>query len=172
MLLSCKSERPFNHDKRNNDWCSTASETLLWSFEWGKVSGYQEAVHAFEHLQLCEYGCLPWRWSNYGHADEVFSGFETMGWDVHSVREVKLGIVLFDFTFSGKTPDGEAVHRSGREYVIVYNGKIQHVEVRNKDWGAGFKYIQCGSLRRYSTYNILSVRSWHKANIGEKLLST
>ena len=64
---------------------------------------------------------------------KFFAGFETMGWDVHSVKEVKPGIVLFDFTFSGKTLDGEAVHRSGQEYVIVYNGKIQHVEVRNKD---------------------------------------
>ena len=64
---------------------------------------------------------------------KFFAGFETMGWYVHSVNEVKPGIVLFDFTFSGKTLDGEAVHRSGREYVIVYNGKIQHVEVHNKD---------------------------------------
>jgi len=64
---------------------------------------------------------------------KFFSGFKTMCWDVHSVKEVKPGIVLFDFTFSGKTLDGEAVHRSGQEYVIVYNGKIQHIEVRNKD---------------------------------------
>jgi len=64
---------------------------------------------------------------------KFFAGFETMDWYVHSVKEVKPGIVLFDFTFSGKTLDGEAVHRSGREYVIVYNGKIQHVEVHNKD---------------------------------------
>ena len=64
---------------------------------------------------------------------KFFASFGTMSWDVHSVKEVKPGIVLFDFTFSGKTLDGEAVHRTGREYVIVYNGKIQHVEVRNKD---------------------------------------
>ena len=64
---------------------------------------------------------------------KFFASFETMGWDVHSVKELQPGIVLFDFSFSGKTLDGEAVHRSGREYVIVYNGKIQHIEVRNKD---------------------------------------
>jgi hypothetical protein len=64
---------------------------------------------------------------------KFFAGFKTMGWDVHSVKEVKPGIVLFDFTFTGKTLDGEVVQRSGREYVVVYNGKIQHVEVRNKD---------------------------------------
>ena len=64
---------------------------------------------------------------------KFFASFETMGWDVHSVKEIKPGIVFFDFTFSGKTLDGEAVHRVGQEYVIVYNGKIQHIEVRNKD---------------------------------------
>ena len=64
---------------------------------------------------------------------KFFAGFDTMGWYVNSVKEVKPGIVLFDFTFTGKTLDGESVQRSGREYVVVYNGKIQHIEVRNKD---------------------------------------
>lgn len=64
---------------------------------------------------------------------KFFAGFDTMGWYVNSVKEVKPGIVLFDFTFTGKTLDGESIQRSGREYVVVYNGKIQHIEVRNKD---------------------------------------
>ena len=64
---------------------------------------------------------------------KFFAGFDTMGWYVNSVKEVKLGIVLFDFTFTGKTLDGESIQRSGREYVVVSNGKIQHIEVRNKD---------------------------------------
>ena len=64
---------------------------------------------------------------------KFFAGFRTMKWNVNSVKEIKPGIVLFGFTFTGKTLDGEAVQRSGREYVVVYNGKIQHIEVRNKD---------------------------------------
>ncbi|MGY8848356.1 MAG: nuclear transport factor 2 family protein [Burkholderiales bacterium] len=68
-----------------------------------------------------------------GMQTKFFAGFKTMEWNVNSVKEVKPGIVLFDFTFTGKTLDGEAVQRSGREYVVVYNGKIQHIEVRNKD---------------------------------------
>ncbi|MBL79729.1 MAG: hypothetical protein CMH70_06840 [Nitrosomonadaceae bacterium] len=64
---------------------------------------------------------------------KFFSGFDTLGWNVHNIKEVKPGIVLFDFTFTGITLDGEVVQRSGKEYVIVYNGKIQHVEVSNKD---------------------------------------
>ena len=61
-----------------------------------------------------------------------FATFETMHWDVHSVEEVRPGVVLFDFIFSGTTLDGEQVHRPGKEYVIVYAGKLQHIEVRNK----------------------------------------
>ncbi len=61
-----------------------------------------------------------------------FAGFTEMEWDVHSVEEVRSGVVLFDFTFSGVTTDGEKVVRPGLEYVIVHAGKLQHVEVRNK----------------------------------------
>jgi hypothetical protein len=64
---------------------------------------------------------------------DFFAGYETLGWNIHSVEEIKPGVVLFDFTFTGKTQDGKTVSRRGLEYVIVYNGKIQHIEVRNKD---------------------------------------
>ncbi len=64
---------------------------------------------------------------------EFFAGYKTLGWNIHSVEEIRPGVVLFDFTFSGKTHDGETVSRRGLEYVIVYNGKLQHIEVRNKD---------------------------------------
>ena len=63
---------------------------------------------------------------------KFFAGFEKMSWHVSNVKEIKPGIVLFDFIFSGKTLSGETIHRSGQEYVIVYNGKIQHIEVHNK----------------------------------------
>lgn len=68
-----------------------------------------------------------------GMQRKFFASFKEMGWDVHSVEEVQSGVVLFDFTFSGVTNDGEKVHRPGLEYVITYNGKLQHVEVRNKE---------------------------------------
>ena len=70
-----------------------------------------------------------------------FANFETIGWDVHSVEEVKPGVILFDFTFSGKTLAGEEVRRPGLEYVVVYNGKLQHVEVRNLDFKAKTPYV-------------------------------
>ena len=61
-----------------------------------------------------------------------FSSFKKIGWDVHNIEEVRPGVVLFDFTFSGVTNDDEKINRPGLEYVVVYNGKLQHVEVRNK----------------------------------------
>ena len=68
-----------------------------------------------------------------GMQTKFFAGFGKMKWNVNSVKEIKPGIIFFDFTFTGKTLDGEAIQRSGREYVVVYNSKIQHIGVRNKD---------------------------------------
>ena len=62
-----------------------------------------------------------------------FAGFREMRWVTNAVQEIRPGVVLFDFVFSGTTHDGEEVHRPGSEYVIIHEGKIQHVEVRNKD---------------------------------------
>ena len=58
--------------------------------------------------------------------------FSTLKWHVNSVEEVKPGVILFDFDFAGEMPDGEKIKTSGLEYVIVYQGKIQHIEIRNK----------------------------------------
>jgi hypothetical protein len=63
---------------------------------------------------------------------EFFAKFESMKWDIHSSKEVGPGVVLFDFTFTGKTLDGENVCRPGLEYVIFFDGKLQHVDVRNR----------------------------------------
>jgi hypothetical protein len=58
--------------------------------------------------------------------------FASLHWQVNSVKEVKPGIVLFDFNFTGTLPNGEKIKSSGLEYVIVHQNKIQHVEIRNK----------------------------------------
>ena len=58
--------------------------------------------------------------------------FEQLHWTVNSIEEVKPGIVLFDYDFNAKTKSGEEIHSSGYEYVIVLDGIIQHVEIRNK----------------------------------------
>ena len=58
--------------------------------------------------------------------------FSSLKWKVNSVEELKPGVVLFDYDFIAELPDGERVESSGLEYVIVYQDKIQHVEIRNK----------------------------------------
>jgi hypothetical protein len=58
--------------------------------------------------------------------------FLSLKWHVNSVEEVKPGVILFDYNFTGELPSGEKVESSGLEYVIVYEGKIQHIEIRNK----------------------------------------
>jgi hypothetical protein len=58
--------------------------------------------------------------------------FSSLEWTVNSVEEVKPGIVLLDYDFTGELPSGEKIKSSGLEYVIVYENKIQHIEIRNK----------------------------------------
>lgn len=58
--------------------------------------------------------------------------FSLLHWQVNSVKEMKPGVVLFDYDFVGEMPSGEKTEGSGLEYVIVYEGKIQHIEIRNK----------------------------------------
>ena len=57
---------------------------------------------------------------------------KNLNWKINSVNETSPGIVLFDFDLTGVKPSGEKFCVSGLEYVIVYNEKIQHVEIRNK----------------------------------------
>lgn len=58
--------------------------------------------------------------------------FSSLKWIVKSVEEVRPGIILFDYDFVGQLPNGEKIESSGLEYVIVYKGKIQHIEIRSK----------------------------------------
>lgn len=61
-----------------------------------------------------------------------YGSFKEMHWDIKSMSEEKPGVVRFEFTFIGTTVDDEKIVRPGIEYVIVVDGKLQHVEVRNK----------------------------------------
>ena len=64
---------------------------------------------------------------------KAFHGkFASLKWQINSVEEVKPGIVLFDYDFLAEMSNGEKIKSSGLEYVIVHDGKIQHIEIRNK----------------------------------------
>jgi hypothetical protein len=58
--------------------------------------------------------------------------FLSLQWHVNSVKEPKPGIVLFDYKFTGELSSGDKTESAGLEYLIVYQGKIQHIEIRNK----------------------------------------
>jgi len=63
---------------------------------------------------------------------KFYDEFKEMKWSTSSVEEIRPGVILFNFTFTGITNRDEKVVRSGLEYVIVKNGKLQHIEVRNE----------------------------------------
>lgn len=57
--------------------------------------------------------------------------FESLHWEINSINEVKPDIVLIDYSFAGKKLSGEKVENSGLEHVVIYQGTIQHIEIRN-----------------------------------------
>ena len=63
---------------------------------------------------------------------EFFAAYEELHWQVQQMQEIDPGIVLFEFTFSGVTHEGATIRREGLETLIIFEGKIQHVEVRKK----------------------------------------
>ncbi|WP_257281480.1 MULTISPECIES: hypothetical protein [unclassified Endozoicomonas] len=56
--------------------------------------------------------------------------FARLEWKVISVTETKPGIVHFNFNFVGETHTGETVEYSGLEDVVVYDGRIQHIQIQ------------------------------------------
>jgi hypothetical protein len=58
--------------------------------------------------------------------------YGSLNWKVNSIEEVKPGIVLFDYDFTAVDGRNNKTSSSGFEYVIVKDGKIQHIEIRNK----------------------------------------
>src|SRR5580698_7299569 len=64
---------------------------------------------------------------------EFHGKYKALYWKVNSVSEIKPGIVLLDYDFIGEVLDGNKIDTSGLEYVIIYDEKIQHIEIRNKN---------------------------------------
>jgi len=58
--------------------------------------------------------------------------FSRLYWSINSVQELKPGVVVIDYDFTGTTRNHKTVTTSGLEYVIVSQNKIQHIEIRAK----------------------------------------
>lgn len=63
---------------------------------------------------------------------EFHEKFIKHNWKVNSVREVRPGIILFDYDFEAEDKSGAKLKLEGLEYVIIQDGKIIHIEIRNK----------------------------------------
>lgn len=61
-----------------------------------------------------------------------FNSFPELNWVVHSVEEKTPHIAELDFTFLGKDERGNSIERRGVESLVIKNGKIRHVEMRNR----------------------------------------
>jgi len=57
--------------------------------------------------------------------------FESLDWKILNSQEEKPGIMRVDFEFAW-VKAWEEVKFIGVEYVIVVDGKIQHIEIKNK----------------------------------------
>ena len=60
-----------------------------------------------------------------------FDSFTDLHWTVHRAEQINPGVIRFEFTLRGEKTDGEKVCRDGIEYIVVYQDKTQHVDVRN-----------------------------------------
>lgn len=56
--------------------------------------------------------------------------YQQLKWTVNQVKELKSGVVRFDFSFEGINLAGETISMSGIEHVIIRSGKIRHIDVR------------------------------------------
>ena len=62
---------------------------------------------------------------------DFHKSFEKLEWKVQTIEEEKPWIVRVDFDFEW-VKDGEKIVFSGIEYLVVVEGKIQHIEIKNK----------------------------------------
>ena len=60
---------------------------------------------------------------------QYHGSFESLLWQVNTTNEIKPGIIQLDFSFSGISKSAEKVSYSGLETIIIYQGKIQHIDV-------------------------------------------
>ncbi|HVQ44105.1 MAG TPA: nuclear transport factor 2 family protein [Candidatus Saccharimonadia bacterium] len=58
--------------------------------------------------------------------------FANLHWHVNNIQEVRRGVILVDYDFTGVTSGGEKVETSGFEYVTVQDDKIVKIEIKNK----------------------------------------
>lgn len=58
--------------------------------------------------------------------------FIKLKWAIDSIKEIKPGIIKIEYSFRGEMKDGQVVESEGTETIVMRDGVILHVEIRNK----------------------------------------
>lgn len=61
-----------------------------------------------------------------------FASYSSLKWTIEATRELRPGIAEIDFRFEGRDIDGLDSERLGVERIAVHEGRIHHIEVRNR----------------------------------------
>jgi hypothetical protein len=59
------------------------------------------------------------------------SAFESLDWTISSIEEIRPGVAHIEFSLRSVTKQGDIKASKGNEYILTFNGMLQHVEVRN-----------------------------------------
>ncbi len=60
---------------------------------------------------------------------EFHQQYQSLHWEIVSMDEIKPNVIDIHFDFKGVLQDGTEQHRQGREHILVYDDKIQHIAV-------------------------------------------
>jgi hypothetical protein len=58
--------------------------------------------------------------------------FDFLKWKILEIDEIRPGVVYINFTMNAQRVSGDLLEIHDDEYVVVKDGKLQHIEVRNK----------------------------------------
>jgi hypothetical protein len=59
------------------------------------------------------------------------SSFNSLTWTINTIEEIRPGVAHIEFSLVSVDKRGQVNESKGHEYVLVFDGKLQHVEVRN-----------------------------------------
>ena len=59
-----------------------------------------------------------------------YGEYKTLQWDIVTSKEIRPGVVFFEYVFRGVTTAGKDVDLPGVAYVISSNERVQHIELR------------------------------------------
>ncbi|MFP6806465.1 MAG: nuclear transport factor 2 family protein [Pseudomonadales bacterium] len=58
------------------------------------------------------------------------SAFESLTWTINSIEEIRPNVVHIEFSLKSVNNYGQVKESNGNEYVLTFDDKLQHVEVR------------------------------------------